>query len=173
MSQLLELPLLSTSQLAACQRIKVKRIIIIKFKSKEKAERVLSNVSKIELVIGVCVSGCRNQTFLINSFQLKSWKPFLGLSSAAKPKTEPPTMTTTTTMTAATTTTTATTMTSTATVTAFEGFHNFVGPLLQMTKIAQTIFNLHDGLNCSVMIGTSQNRRKAREEKKLFSYRSL
>ena len=166
MSQLLELPPLSTSQLAACQCVKVKRIIIIKFKSKEKAERVLSNVSKIELVIGVCVSGCRNQTFLINSFQLKSWKPFLGLSSAAKPKTEPPTMTTTTTTTAATTTTT-------ATVTAFEGFHNFVGPLLQMTKIAQTIFNLHDGLNCSVMIGTSQNRRKAREEKKLFSYRSL
>ena len=77
-------------------------------------------------------------------------------------------MTTTTTMTAATTTTTATTMTSTATVTAFEGFHNFVGPLLQMTKIAQTIFNLHDGLNCSVMIGTSQNRRKAREEKKII-----
>ena len=67
-----------------------------------------------------------------------------------------------------TTTTTATTMTSTATVTAFEGFHNFVGPLLQMTKIAQTIFNLHDGLNCSVMIGTSQNRRKAREEKNYF-----
>ena len=42
MSQLLELPLLSTSQLAACQCVKVKRIIIIKIKSKEKAERVLS-----------------------------------------------------------------------------------------------------------------------------------